>query len=175
MSDPLNLATTAMLEPHGGALRAAWGYDPAAALRTARAATGGQRPPDYGSPEWAALPDDHPGKHAAVLHAAECWRRYWAPDMLDLRAEATERDLQRRHREMSWDLSEGRDWRRAATAPNHAELDQRRAQPPAMVSVACVEPGCGHSYRLPTHLTRAPGRPAPRCWHHSDAVRGEVA
>lgn len=146
-------------------------YDPAAALSAARVT--GQRPPAYGSPAWAALPDEHPGKWAAVLHAAECWRRYWASDTRDLRAEATERDLRRRLREMSWDLSTDRDWRRAATAPSYAALEERRAQPPATVTVACAEPGCPATFTRPAHLTRPTGQPAPRCWGHSQP--GEVA
>lgn len=146
-------------------------YDPATALAAAR--TTGQRPPAYGSPAWAALPDEHPGKQAAVLHAAECWRRYWQPDITALRADAAERDLRARLREMSWDLSAGRDWRRAATAPSYAELERRRDQPPAVVTVACAEPGCPASFTLPAHLARAPGSPTPRCWGHTEP--GEVA
>src|SRR3954471_18487093 len=39
---------------------------------------GGAGVPDYGSPEWEALPDG-PAKVAAVVVAAECWRRYTDP------------------------------------------------------------------------------------------------
>ncbi len=145
-------------------------YDPAAALAAARIT--GQRPPAYGSPEWQALGDEHPGKHAAVLLAAECWRRYWAPDMTALRAEATERDLRRRLREMSADLADARDWRRQATAPSYATLDARRARPAATVTMPCAELGCPHTFILPAHLTR-PGQSGPRCWGHDEP--GEVA
>ncbi|KLL10809.1 MULTISPECIES: hypothetical protein [Protofrankia] len=40
-------------------------------IRAARAAG---RIPSYGSPEWAALPDDDPRRAAAILVAAESWR-----------------------------------------------------------------------------------------------------
>lgn len=33
----------------------------------------GKGSPMYGTPEWLALPDDHPGKVAACVRAAECW------------------------------------------------------------------------------------------------------
>ena len=36
--------------------------------------------PQYGSPEWAALPDDSRVKVASTVVAAECWRTYWTPD-----------------------------------------------------------------------------------------------
>ncbi len=144
-------------------------YDPAAALAAARIT--GQRPPAYGTEAWAALPDDHPGKHAAVLLAAECWRRYWAPDMTALRAEATERDRRARLRQMSADLAEGLDWRRQATAPSYATLDARRARPAATVTVPCAEPGCDRRFTRPAHLARPGGQQAgPRCWCHGPAT-----
>ncbi|MFE8011474.1 hypothetical protein ACFU3O_01900 [Streptomyces antibioticus] len=32
--------------------------------------------PTYGSPEWRALHPDDPRRFAAVIDAAECWRKY---------------------------------------------------------------------------------------------------
>lgn len=146
-------------------------YDPAGELRRVLL-TGRGLPPAYGSRQWAALPADDPQRWAAVLLAAECWRRYWTPDMRALRADAAERALRARLRQMSWDLAAGLDWRRQARAPSYAELQRRRAQPPDTVTVACAEPGCPATYTRPAHLTR-PAQPAPRCWHHGQP--GEVA
>ncbi|MQA14426.1 MAG: hypothetical protein GEV09_09705 [Pseudonocardiaceae bacterium] len=166
MSDPLRLATTADPQPHDPA-------DPPGALRVALLAGQGL-PPAYGTDAWVALPDDHPGKWVAVLLAAECWRRYWTPDMRALRADAAERALRVRLRAMCRDLADGRDWRQHATAPSYAELERRRATPPEIVTVACVEPGCPATYSRPAHLHR-PGTPTPRCWHHTDTAGREVA
>lgn len=43
------------------------------------AAAGGAEPPAYGSPEWTALPEDHPLRVAAAVQAAEAWRTWWTP------------------------------------------------------------------------------------------------
>lgn len=126
-------------------------------------------PPEYGSPAWSALPNDDPAKTHAVLLAAECWRRYWQPDAQAWRADATEREIRRRLRAMSADLSTGLDWRQIATAPSYAELERRRATPPPTLTAECAEPGCDQIHQLPAHLIPRRRPWAPRCWpeHHT--------
>jgi hypothetical protein len=123
------------------------------------------RPPEYGSPTWAALPDTDPAKMLAVLIAAECWRRYWTPEARTWRAETAERDIRRRLRALSADLSTALDWRAFATAhTSYAELEHRRAIPPPTVTAVCAEPGCQRVHQLPAHLIPRPGPWTPQCW-----------
>lgn len=48
---------------------------------------GGPDVPAYGSPEWDALPAEHPDRVAATVAAAEAWRRSTHPDVVADRLE----------------------------------------------------------------------------------------
>lgn len=85
--------------------------------------------PAYGSPEWQQLDRDDPRRAAAIVFAAECWRRYWTPDMVTDRAEQFETEIAARLREAAHAISAGQNWVRVANAPSYAELQRRRAQP----------------------------------------------
>lgn len=69
-----------------------------------------------------------PDELAALVDDGRKWRRFWDPDMVQLRREAFETELVRRAREASWDLSSAADWKRAANSPSYAEVVQRRAK-----------------------------------------------
>jgi len=47
---------------------------------TALIRAAGGRVPEYGSPEWHALPEDSPARVASCVIAAECWRQYTDPE-----------------------------------------------------------------------------------------------
>jgi len=87
----------------------------------------------YGSPQWDALPDDDPAKWAAVLRAAELWRRHWQPEAITARLfeELARVDQQAaRHRKAAAvDLSGTHDWAAQSRRPSHAEIQRRRTQP----------------------------------------------
>ncbi|PSK99756.1 hypothetical protein CLV30_11759 [Haloactinopolyspora alba] len=89
--------------------------------------------PRYGSSEWEALGPTDPRRFAAVVAAAECWRRDSEPEAIAarLRAELAEADLYVRYRlaEASRDVagaySELVDER--GQVVSYAELVRRRA------------------------------------------------
>jgi hypothetical protein len=81
--------------------------------------------PEYGSPEFEALPDNSPEKVASCVRAAEAWRTYFFPEEITrrLRAEfeaATEFELTQEQRESY-----------ARPRPSFAELSARRGEPEA--------------------------------------------
>lgn len=81
--------------------------------------------PEYGSPEFLALPDNSPEKVASCVRAAEAWRTYFSPEEITrrLRAEfetATEYELTQEQRENY-----------ARARPSFAELSERRGEPEA--------------------------------------------
>lgn len=90
--------------------------------------------PDYGSPEWAALPDDSRAKVAACVIAAECWRVETDPERIAQRLRI-ELDAARRAAD-ALDAEEAR-WtpeivaavHRSANRPSYAELCRRRGEP----------------------------------------------
>ncbi|MET8803611.1 hypothetical protein [Streptomyces sp. NPDC004546] len=62
-----------------------WYDDPVALWASARVTellAGHDDPPQYGSAEWQQLPGNDPKKGAAVITAAEMWRRYSDEDEL---------------------------------------------------------------------------------------------
>jgi hypothetical protein len=85
------------------------------------------RPPEYGGLEWCALPADDPRRHAALVHAAECWRLLCSsPHLADLLAEWQEWLARRTFSQTSSAISAAADWRGLASAPTYAEIDRRR-------------------------------------------------
>lgn len=99
------------------------------------------RPPEYGSPEWRALPQDDPQRREAALFAADCWRLLMSsPHVSELLGEWVEWMHRRTVREASWAISEAVSWRAVAKHPTYAELARRRR----LESVfPCGVPGCG--------------------------------
>lgn len=62
-----------------------WQDDPVALWASARVTElldGHDQPPRYGTPEWQQLPGTDPKKGAAVITAAEMWRRFGDEDEL---------------------------------------------------------------------------------------------
>lgn len=81
--------------------------------------------PEYGSPEFEALPDNDPRKVASCVRAAEAWRTYFSPEEITrrLRAEfeaASTFELSLEQRESY-----------ARARPSFAELSARRGEPEA--------------------------------------------
>jgi hypothetical protein len=86
------------------------------------------RPPEYGSPEWKALPRDHPQRREAVVFAADAWRLLnVSPHIADLLLEFTEWLRRKSAREASWAISAAADWRALSGVPSFAELELRRS------------------------------------------------
>ncbi|MCF6507380.1 hypothetical protein E9549_08160 [Blastococcus sp. MG754426] len=89
----------------------------------------GQPIPDYGSAEWAALPDGSRAKVAACVIAAECWRTYTDPAEVALRLRI-ELDAARDYEEPAvWSPEIVAEVRRTADRPTFAELCERRGEP----------------------------------------------
>jgi hypothetical protein len=90
--------------------------------------------PVYGSDEWEALDAADPRRFAAVVVAAECWRREGEPDAIEarLRHELAEADWLAawRLRRMSGDLSEAEDWSAIAAWTPIVELKRLRTYEP---------------------------------------------
>lgn len=92
-------------------------------------------PPEYGTDEWAALDDTDPAqreqKIAAIVAAAENWRRHWQYDNWYARLQQELRDRDQdvlyRIRETSWDLSAHGGWAHLASEPTMAQTMARRA------------------------------------------------
>jgi hypothetical protein len=96
---------------------------------TALIRAGGERVPDYGSPEWAALPDDSPAKVAACVLAAECWRAETDPAWIAWRLRA---ELDEHHAEEAdarWTPEVVAAVHRSANRPSYVELCERRGEP----------------------------------------------
>jgi hypothetical protein len=95
----------------------------------------GQGCPRYGTDEWHALPDQDPRRAAAVMRAAEAWRRHCSPwqvaqDMRDSLAEI--RDvIAYTFVQTSHDVAEAEaaDWDAIFDRPTFAELCDRRGEP----------------------------------------------
>lgn len=89
--------------------------------------------PRYGSTEWDELDEQDPRRAAAVITAAEAWRRHCSPEQVaeDLRQQLVDEEeaVWRRIRELSWDLSASGDWEAIARRPTYAELCDRRGEP----------------------------------------------
>jgi hypothetical protein len=85
--------------------------------------------PRYGSDEWDALPDQDPRRAAAIMVAAEAWRDYLSPERIaqDLLDEMADRDreLSRRVRDASWDVSRAVDWPELFASKQRAHLAVR--------------------------------------------------
>jgi hypothetical protein len=87
------------------------------------------RPPEYGSPEYEALPADDPLRQQSVTFAADCWRRLTAsPHCAEIIADLFEWERRKSLRETSNAVSAAADWRALASAPTYAELERRRAE-----------------------------------------------
>jgi hypothetical protein len=100
-------------------------------------------PPQYGTEEFHELPDGHPARQAAILHAAECWRVLASnPHVSELIAEIIEWDRRRDMSASTASMASLRDWARLAGAPTYAELERRRhvhatpARTPAQIRAA---------------------------------------
>ncbi len=86
------------------------------------------QPPEYGSPEWLALPLDDPRRHAALVQAAERWRLLTSsPHVVDVLFEFREWCRRAGFRQTSSAVSAAANWAGLAGAPTYAELARRRA------------------------------------------------
>lgn len=87
--------------------------------------------PQYGSPEWQALPDDSRAKVAATVIAAECWRTYWLPEEVERRLR-TELEAVRNYEEPEvWSPDVVASVHRTARQPSYADLSRLRGEPEA--------------------------------------------
>ena len=85
--------------------------------------------PEYGSPEWQALPDHSRAKVAACVLAAEAWRTYWSPEEHERRLRA--------ELEAGWDDDEDAHWtpevvstvHRQANRPRYSQVCDERGEP----------------------------------------------
>lgn len=81
----------------------------------------------YGSPEYDALPAEHPDRQTALQRAADAWRAYWQPDAVAVRraaeADRIAAEIDRRWRALSHDLAGAGPW---PAGPTHAELARLR-------------------------------------------------
>jgi hypothetical protein len=86
--------------------------------------------PEYGSPEFEALPDDSPEKVASCVRAAEAWRVYFSPEEIGrrLRAELEAAHLADDEPPM-WSKDVVDAVHRTANRPSLAELSNRRGEP----------------------------------------------
>jgi hypothetical protein len=90
---------------------------------------GGPAVPEYGSAEWAALPDDSAAKVAATVAAAEAWRRSTHPDVVRDRLEL---ELAAGRQAVAAEAAVA--WRNfaapyAAPRPSYAQLCDLRGEP----------------------------------------------
>lgn len=84
--------------------------------------------PTYGSPEWAALPEDSRAKVAACVLAAECWRVELDPAWIAWRQFV---ELNPPEEPAVWSPEIVDQVRRSANRPSFAELSRRRGEPEA--------------------------------------------
>ncbi|HEY9411434.1 MAG TPA: DUF2742 domain-containing protein [Jiangellaceae bacterium] len=89
--------------------------------------------PRYGTPEWEALPDGDPRVFAAVVIAAECWRRDGTPEAIAarLRQELEESDRLVLYRQFGAERDVHAAWmeqpaRRRVWRPSNAVMQRRR-------------------------------------------------
>lgn len=86
-----------------------------------------ERPiPEYGSDEWAALPDNSRAKIAAVIIAAECWRAEIDPEWIAWRRFI---ELNPPEEPAVWSPEVVAAVHRTANRPSLAELSRRRGEP----------------------------------------------
>lgn len=87
-------------------------------------------PVRYGSPEWHALPAEHPHRLVAMQRSAQAWWRYWQPDAVTVRrgaeADRIDRAVAERLREISHDVSGAWVSRGLGRSPSWQELQRRR-------------------------------------------------
>jgi hypothetical protein len=87
--------------------------------------------PQYGAPEWAALPDDSRAKVAACVVAAESWRSYWDPEEVALRLRI-ELDAAAAYEEPEvWTPEVVESVHDTARQPSFADLSRLRGEPEA--------------------------------------------
>lgn len=85
--------------------------------------------PEYGSPEFEALPDNAPEKVASCVRAAEAWRVYFSPEEI---ARRLRMELEAAHLADDaavWSKEIVEQVHRSAGRPSYAELSERRGEP----------------------------------------------
>lgn len=85
--------------------------------------------PEYGSPEFEALPDNSPEKVASCVRAAEAWRIYFAPEEIGRRLRAELEAAHLADDEAVWSADIVQQVHRSANRPSYAELSERRGEP----------------------------------------------
>ncbi|HEX3785047.1 MAG TPA: hypothetical protein VHX38_35765 [Pseudonocardiaceae bacterium] len=124
-------------------------------------------PMAYGSPEWEALPNDHPEKYRAMRRAAEAWRRYWQPEAVSTRRDAEQDRIDRaacaQLRAVSHNVSEAADWHAIGRGPTWRELQRRRypwLYDPDWQSPAEISRGRDYPGYLPAQFPTTTGQEA---------------
>lgn len=87
--------------------------------------------PQYGSDEWAQLPDTSRTKVAACVIAAEAWRTYWEPAEVALRARLELEGAQLDQEPELWTPDVVAAVHATAARPSFAELCRLRGEPQA--------------------------------------------
>jgi hypothetical protein len=85
--------------------------------------------PEYGSPEFEALPDDSPERVASCVRAAEAWRVYFSPEEIARRLRAELEAAHLADDEALWSEDVVDAVHRMANRPSFAELSVRRGEP----------------------------------------------
>lgn len=87
----------------------------------------------YGSPEWAALPDDSRAKVAACVVAAESWRSYWDPREIAIRTrlEIAGAQMYEDQEPEVWTPEVVESVHATARQPSFADLSRLRGEPEA--------------------------------------------
>jgi hypothetical protein len=85
--------------------------------------------PGYGSPAWAALPDNSPAKVAAAVIAAESWRTYWAPEEHARRLATELAAAHAAEQDAHWSGEVVAAVHRSARRPRYSQLCERRGEP----------------------------------------------
>lgn len=104
-------------------------------------------------------------EYARLRHLAACWRRWWSPDMVELRQEQAAWEERRKFRDCSSAISGGANWSAISAAPSYAELVRLRAG--AVVPRRCATAGCRHVLSVPYP---APAQPLYCPRHSADEV-----
>lgn len=134
-------------------------------------------PPEYGTDEWAALDENDPAqrdqKIAAIVQAAENWRRYWTYDAwyqrLQNELRHRDQDVLYRLRETSWDISTHGGWAHLATEPTMADIMARRAD--HTIHRRCAHGHCWNILTVPIEHANQP----THCPTHATAATQDVA
>lgn len=84
--------------------------------------------PEYGSPEFEALPDSAPEKVASCVRAAEAWRVYFSPEEISRRLRAELEAAHLADDEAVWSQEVVEQVHRSAGRPSFAELSERRGE-----------------------------------------------